>query len=50
MCASRLEINTERLLKKCELMANDDLKRDWRLEMYIKSLEKMIKDLHCMPA
>lgn len=49
MGASRLEINVERLLNKCEIMANDDLNRDWRLETYIKSLEKMIKDLHSMP-
>ncbi|XP_076637855.1 vesicle transport protein Use1 [Colletes latitarsis] len=46
---SREEINTRRLLTRCELMAKDDLHKDWKLEKYILALDEMIKQLQTLP-
>ncbi|XP_043254882.1 vesicle transport protein USE1 [Colletes gigas] len=46
---SREEINTRRLLTRCELMAKDDLHKDWKLEKYILALDDMIKQLQTLP-
>ncbi|KAL6256117.1 hypothetical protein P5V15_012240 [Pogonomyrmex californicus] len=42
---SRLEVNVRRLLARCELIAKDDLHKDWKLEKYILSLEDMMNTL-----
>ncbi|KAJ8673447.1 hypothetical protein QAD02_004709 [Eretmocerus hayati] len=46
---SRLEINIRRLLGRCELLAKDDVNIDWKLEMYIESLQDMIEKLQKSP-
>lgn len=51
---SKTEINLRRLLVQCETMANDikssDGKINWRLEKYIKALQKQIIELGKLPS
>uniref|UniRef100_A0A0C9RAD8 Vesicle transport protein USE1 n=1 Tax=Fopius arisanus TaxID=64838 RepID=A0A0C9RAD8_9HYME len=42
---SRVEINTRRLLGRCELMAKEDSQRYWKLEKYILALDELLKRL-----
>ncbi|XP_015118057.1 vesicle transport protein USE1 [Diachasma alloeum] len=46
---SRVEINTRRLLGRCELMAKENPNRDWRLEKYILALDDLLKKLQTQP-
>ncbi|XP_011858277.1 PREDICTED: vesicle transport protein USE1-like [Vollenhovia emeryi] len=47
---TRLEINIERLLRRCELIAKDDPYKDWKLGKYIHSLITMMKKLESLPS
>ncbi|CAK9814544.1 Vesicle transport protein USE1 [Anthophora quadrimaculata] len=47
---SREEINIRRLLTRCELMAKEDPRKDWKLEKYILALDDMIKHLQTLPS
>ncbi|CAK9807473.1 Vesicle transport protein USE1 [Anthophora plagiata] len=47
---SREEINIKRLLTRCELMAKEDPRKDWKLEKYILALDDMIKHLQTLPS
>ncbi|KAI8793303.1 vesicle transport protein USE1 [Biomphalaria glabrata] len=42
---TRIEINFNRLLRQCELMAEDKEHRDWRFEKYIAALQNFLVDL-----
>ncbi|KAJ8029945.1 Vesicle transport protein USE1 [Holothuria leucospilota] len=45
MPSSRLEINFQRLLSRCETMAGEKSKGGWRLEKYVCALQGMLDDL-----
>lgn len=45
MPSSRLEINFQRLLSRCETMAGEATKGGWRLEKYVCALQGMLDDL-----
>jgi len=49
---SRLEINVQRLLSRCESLASDakNLQGNWRLEKYVEALEQMIVELKKSPS
>ncbi|KAL4227715.1 SNAP receptor use1 [Mactra antiquata] len=43
--STKLEINFNRLLNRCEIIADDRDSWDWRLEKYIEALQKQLGDL-----
>ncbi|KAK7492658.1 hypothetical protein BaRGS_00016137 [Batillaria attramentaria] len=43
--STRLEINFNRLLHRCEAMAADKASKDWRLEKYIGALQDQLFDM-----
>ncbi|XP_072038447.1 vesicle transport protein USE1-like [Amphiura filiformis] len=47
---SRLEINFQRLLARCETMAGDKDRGDWRLEKYVCALQDKIAELKKAPS
>ncbi|KAH9520127.1 SNAP receptor use1 [Bulinus truncatus] len=42
---TRIEVNFNRLLKQCELLAEDKDHRDWRFEKYISALQNFLVEL-----
>ncbi|XP_021357609.1 vesicle transport protein USE1-like [Mizuhopecten yessoensis] len=47
--ATRLEINFNRLLARCETMAKDKTAWDWRLEKFITALQDQLSELKKSP-
>ncbi|XP_033749401.1 vesicle transport protein USE1-like [Pecten maximus] len=47
--ATRLEINFNRLLARCETMAKDKTSWDWRLEKFITALQDQLSELKKSP-
>ncbi|XP_067664336.1 vesicle transport protein USE1-like [Haliotis asinina] len=45
MASTRLEINFNRLLNRCEAVASDKSLKDWRLEKYIGALQNQLSEL-----
>ncbi|XP_064649547.1 vesicle transport protein USE1-like [Lineus longissimus] len=49
MASTRLETNFMRLLNRCEAMAADRNRNDWRLEKYVGALQEKLTDLRGAP-